>query len=437
MKKTFLFLFVLFTVQFKADAQCNIAVQSISENFDGYTGNDLPACWTRQNNAYVIFDQMRLRSVNAPQPMAVLPKTINARGVLYFEAWYYPNWGAATNCQVGVVDDPNNPSSFVVLANFSVNSTLLTPFSFDFSAYTGSFQYIAIAMPTNSGKEIYIDNLTYTSGCESASVTAIAQDYTAQLDANGQVNITVANINNGSTSDCGTPSLSLSQSSFGCVDIGVNQVTLTATDISGNISSTTANVTILAAVGDESVTATASSLCSSGSTTINTGSSVVGVNYYLRNDADDSVIAGPVVGTGSGISFNTGTLNTTTTFNVLGATASSSQSLAVELDGVNDYVSVPVDAALNYAQGFTFESWVKTSLPGNGGSRAIFSAGTTAISDIEVYVQGSSNKIYVVYNRNNPSASLTYYEYPSPVANTWFHLALSYDGTTTKVYYIN
>ena len=425
----------LFVAHFQAEAQCTVAVQSIAEDFDGYTGNDLPACWNRQNNAYVIFDQLRLRSVNAPQPMGILPKTVNARGVLYFEAWYYPNWGAATNCQVGVVDDPNNPASFVVLGTFAVNSTLLTPFSFDFSTYTGNFQYIAIAMPTNSGKEIYIDNLTYTSGCVSTSVTAVAQDFTAQLASNGEVTIATADIDNGSSSDCGAPALTLSQTDFDCNDIGVTQVTLTATDVSGNTSTATANVTILAAIDNETVTATSSSFCIGGATTITTGSSASGVSYYLRDDSDNSIVDGPVVGDGNALSFNTGTLNSTTTFNVYASTIGTVASTAIELDGANDYVSAPVAAGMNYAQGFTFESWVKTSLPGNGGSRAIFSAGTTAISDIEVYVQGSTNKIFVVYNRNNPSATLTYYEYPIPVANTWFHLAVSYAGTSTSVYY--
>ncbi|WP_222933030.1 hypothetical protein, partial [Fulvivirga aurantia] len=40
------------------------------------------------------------------------------------------------------------------------------------------------------------------------------------------------------------------------------------------------------------------------------------VDYYLRNDADNSIIDGPIAGTGSAISLNTGSVNSTTTYNV-------------------------------------------------------------------------------------------------------------------------
>ena len=45
--------------------------------------------------------------------------------------------------------------------------------------------------------------------------------------------------------------------------------------------------------------------------------SETGVIYQLRNDADDSLIGPAITGTGSTISFPTGVLTTTTTFNVL------------------------------------------------------------------------------------------------------------------------
>ena len=52
------------------------------------------------------------------------------------------------------------------------------------------------------------------------------------------------------------------------------------------------------------------------STTIELTGSEVGVNYSLRNDADNTVIDGPIAGTGGAIVFNTGTINTSTTFNI-------------------------------------------------------------------------------------------------------------------------
>ncbi len=73
--------------------------------------------------------------------------------------------------------------------------------------------------------------------------TAIAQDITVQLDANGNVSITAADIDSGSSDNCSVE-LSIDKSTFDCTDLGTNTVTLKATDPSGNASSTTATVTV-------------------------------------------------------------------------------------------------------------------------------------------------------------------------------------------------
>ncbi|MFN6946056.1 MAG: hypothetical protein ACK4ND_13990, partial [Cytophagaceae bacterium] len=53
-----------------------------------------------------------------------------------------------------------------------------------------------------------------------------------------------------------------------------------------------------------------------GSGTIESASSQIGLNYYLLNDTDDSVVDGPYEGTGSGITFNTGTVTASTIFTI-------------------------------------------------------------------------------------------------------------------------
>jgi gliding motility-associated-like protein len=58
-------------------------------------------------------------------------------------------------------------------------------------------------------------------------------------------------------------------------------------------------------------------LCVNGSTVILISASQSGVNYQLRNNLDNSLIGTPVAGTGGVIALPTGTLNTTTTFNIL------------------------------------------------------------------------------------------------------------------------
>jgi PKD repeat protein len=74
--------------------------------------------------------------------------------------------------------------------------------------------------------------------------TAICQDITVQLDATGNTTITAADVDGGSFDNCGIASLSVSQTSFDCGDVGANTVTLTVTDVNGNSSQCTATVTV-------------------------------------------------------------------------------------------------------------------------------------------------------------------------------------------------
>jgi PKD repeat protein len=74
--------------------------------------------------------------------------------------------------------------------------------------------------------------------------TVITKNITVQLDANGAVSITPADINNGSTDNCSIATYSLDKTSFDCSNTGANTVTLTLTDVNGNISSNTAIVTV-------------------------------------------------------------------------------------------------------------------------------------------------------------------------------------------------
>ena len=74
--------------------------------------------------------------------------------------------------------------------------------------------------------------------------TAVAQDITVQLDANGAASIVSSQIENGSTDNCGIDTYALDITSFDCNDVGENTVTLTVTDVHGNSSTATAVVTV-------------------------------------------------------------------------------------------------------------------------------------------------------------------------------------------------
>ncbi|MCZ4410798.1 hypothetical protein O3Q51_18420, partial [Cryomorphaceae bacterium 1068] len=74
-----------------------------------------------------------------------------------------------------------------------------------------------------------------------------------QLDAFGNANITANDIDAGSNDACGIASLSIDQTSFDCSTIGDNTVTLTVTDVNGNVSDCTTVVTVLDGVAPTAV----------------------------------------------------------------------------------------------------------------------------------------------------------------------------------------
>ena len=72
----------------------------------------------------------------------------------------------------------------------------------------------------------------------------LCADTTIQLDSSGMHALIPADIDVGSTDNCFIDSLELSQSLFGCADLGTVLVQLYAVDSSGNLDSCSANVTV-------------------------------------------------------------------------------------------------------------------------------------------------------------------------------------------------
>ncbi len=73
---------------------------------------------------------------------------------------------------------------------------------------------------------------------------AVCQDITVQLDATGNISIVSADVDNGSTADCGLQSIEIDNMDFTCDNIGVNDVILTITDINDESDMCTAVVTV-------------------------------------------------------------------------------------------------------------------------------------------------------------------------------------------------
>lgn len=143
------------------------------------------------------------------------------------------------NCQNVTVNlDANGNGSTTANAvnngstdNCSIASRTLSQTEFNCS-YIGS----------NTVTLTIVDGVNLSSTCM-ATVTvennsapkAICRYTTVQLDANGNVTISAPDVDNGSTGACSTPSLSLSETSFDCNDLGRNIVTLTLTDVDNGL----------------------------------------------------------------------------------------------------------------------------------------------------------------------------------------------------------
>jgi gliding motility-associated-like protein len=102
----------------------------------------------------------------------------------------------------------------------------------------------------------YSVTITDANGCTNSSSniitfvdtikpTVITKNINAYLNTSGSVNIIPSDIDNGSSDACGNPTLRLSNSSFGCADVGANNIYLIATDVNGNIDSAAATVTVI------------------------------------------------------------------------------------------------------------------------------------------------------------------------------------------------
>ncbi|THH35482.1 HYR domain-containing protein [Neolewinella litorea] len=110
--------------------------------------------------------------------------------------------------------------------------------------------------------------------------TASCQNVIVQLNAAGVGTTTAEAVNNSSSDACGIAEMSLSQTTFGCDDLGQNPVTLTVTDVNGNSSVCNAIVTV-----QDNIPPTV--LCQPIDVFMGLGG-----NYTLTNDDIDAIDAG-------------------------------------------------------------------------------------------------------------------------------------------------
>jgi predicted outer membrane repeat protein len=201
----------------------------------------------------------------------------------------------------------------------------------------------------------------------------------------------------------------------------------------GSLSGASTQITInVIDIADETITAP-TEVCTGSSTTVTTGSSTVDVNYTLQ-DGSGNVVDGPIVGTGNGLSFNTGTINSTSTYNVVGEFQPSIANHALIFDGVDD------EATTNYvhqsSSNFTIEMWIK---PNTTSYRRILSnytggnviPGNILIDTYDPTYPGTSFR--AVFGGAG-SAWSQHIAQNVLTLNTWNHVAVTFDNGTVYLY---
>jgi concanavalin A-like lectin/glucanase superfamily protein/lamin tail-like protein/PA domain-containing protein/type IX secretion system substrate protein len=209
-----------------------------------------------------------------------------------------------------------------------------------------------------------------------------------------------------------------------------NTATFTYVNGSGCDSVVTLDLTINASPSNQLLSASQNTFCpGGGSATIDLTSSEVGVDYYLRDDANDILIDGPLAGTGSGISLNTGNITSTTTFNVYAQSYNSTTINALEFTGNTGLKKVSLGTAIwddNFVgqNKLTVEAWVKRSSTGS-----LHTIIGNYLGSYPFLFRIDNDKITFFMNSTASVPGST----TIPVG-TWTHVAGTYDGTTIKVY---
>jgi len=197
-------------------------------------------------------------------------------------------------------------------------------------------------------------------------------------------------------------------------------------DWTGAAESNVIKITVNPLPSDQTVTASPTTICSGNSATITVNSSEVGVYYTLRDNSNNTVVAGPKAGTGTALTLNTGALLSNKTYNVLAETHGNSTALS--MDGVNEYVTT---ANVVMGNTWTYETMVKANDSSPDWSGIITSnSGVGTGMWFQIALDGNGK---LRWESNNPT---TYPGGIGPVINdnTWHHVAVTCDGSFIKFY---
>ncbi len=173
-------------------------------------------------------------------------------------------------------------------------------------------------------------------------------------------------------------------------------------------------------INNQTVSLSSSPICGSGVATVSLASSQAGINYTLRNNANNVIVAGPIQGNGGPLNFNTGTISSTTTYNVLAQTAGTG---AITFNGSNQYVKAPLNGS--QLSSFTIEMWVNPNTGANSGIFQWANGVGTGVPYVYWYYSGATLSMYINGN---------YYIATNVPTGAWSHIALTFNGSLWSLY---
>src|SRR5690606_10759635 len=234
------------------------------------------------------------------------------------------------------------------VVTFTLPTTDISGGSMVLSSSLGNGDIFPVGITTVTYEERDAGNIATGNICsfdvtivDNEAPTAICQNTTIYLDAAGNATLTAADIDNGSSDNCSAVTLTTSQTTFNCSDLGTLNVTLYVEDAYGNTSSCVANVTI-----DDSIPATVAcqditvQLDASGNASITTGDIDFG---SVDNCAIAYMTLDQTTFNCANVGNNTVTLSVT---DIMGNTSSCTALVTVE-DNIAPTITCPSDIILS------------------------------------------------------------------------------------------
>lgn len=185
-------------------------------------------------------------------------------------------------------------------------------------------------------------------------------------------------------------------------------------------------------IAEQTISQADYSECLTDNPLVTLGSSEAGVNYYLRDDSDNSIVDGPISGTGSSIDLNAMSISTTTTYNVYATVADKT---ALDFDGSDDVVVMgnTISTDLTGLTTLSIEASVKSTSTSGLATIVGNYAYPTNNNQMQFLLRRSGNQyqFYVDAGFGYQGISSTA---GSVEVGQWQHLAGTWDGTTAKLY---